>query len=354
MARDDFLQAARRASEVLSDFSVRDRIADGYTRVDPTRLAREADVTLMFRPLERLLGGFLREGDQAGILVNSERPRGLVHMTCAHELGHFFLDHGSNTDETVDIGKDASIVEQQANQFAYSLLAPQWLIATIMRMKRWSKSHLADPSIIYQLSLRLGTSYSAMAWSLVRLGLLSEAQAMGAVGKSPKSLKLAALYEKDASTKVDGDVWILDSSDKDRIIEPSTKDRFVLDLPNHAAAGHLWTIDELTCEGFTLEPFTVDARTVSKPPRDSVVVGGKGADRTLRYSLTPVADFAHVLSSEPNMRELVSVQETAPWAAAEPGHDGFSFSTEFGDIERGLSKHERARRLENVRGEVDD
>ncbi|MFM0166884.1 ImmA/IrrE family metallo-endopeptidase [Paraburkholderia sediminicola] len=354
MARDDLLQAARRAAEVLNDFSVRDRITAGYTRVDPTRLASEASVTVMFRPLERLLGGFLREGDQVGILVNSERPRGLVHMTCAHELGHFFLDHESNTDETVDIGKNASLVERQANQFAYSLLAPQWLIASIMRMKRWSKPHLADPSIIYQLSLRLGTSYSAMIWSLVRLGLLSEGQATPALGQSPKALKLAALYEKDASTKVEGDVWVLDSSDRDRIIEPSTKDRFVVDLPNHAAAGHLWTIDELRCEGFTLEPFTHDARTVSKPPRDSIVVGGLGVDRTLRYSLTPVANFAQGLSSEPNVRVLVSVHETTPWAATAPSHDAFSFSTEFDDIKGGLSKPERARRLESIRGVVDD
>ncbi|KCV36894.1 toxin-antitoxin system, toxin component domain protein, partial [Bordetella bronchiseptica 00-P-2796] len=51
----------------------------------------------------------------------------------------------------------------------------------------------------------------------------------------------------DVSSKVPGDVWILNKADKDRIIEPASNDRFVLDLPNHAAAGHLWTVDELRC-----------------------------------------------------------------------------------------------------------
>jgi hypothetical protein len=34
MARDELLEAARRAAEVLDEFAVRDRIKDGYTRVD--------------------------------------------------------------------------------------------------------------------------------------------------------------------------------------------------------------------------------------------------------------------------------------------------------------------------------
>ena len=220
MARDELLEAARRAAKVLGEFSVRDRIKEGYTRVDPTQLASEADVTVMFRPLDKLLGGFLREDGEAGILVNVLRPRGLVHMTCAHELGHYFLGHESTTDETVDIGMSAHLIEQQANQFAYSLLAPQWLVVTIMNLKRWSKSHLENPFIVYQLSLRLGMSFEAMTWSLVRLRFISQISASRTLAQKPKAMKLDALNIQDASVKVPGDVWVLDKSDKDRIIEP--------------------------------------------------------------------------------------------------------------------------------------
>lgn len=349
MARDELLEAARRAAQVLGEFSVRDRIKEGYTRVDPTQLASEADVTVMFRPLDKLLGGFLREDSEAGILVNVLRPRGLVHMTCAHELGHYFLGHESTTDETVDIGMSAHLIEQQANQFAYSLLAPQWLVVTIMNLKRWSKSHLENPSVVYQLSLRLGMSFEAMTWSLVRLKFISQTSASRTLAQKPKAVKLDALNIQDASVKVPGDVWVLDKSDKDRIIEPASTDRFVVDLPNHAAAGHLWTVDELRCEGFVLEPFVQDARTVSKRESSSIVVGGLGSG-TMRYELSPVAESGEASALKAQRRAEISVHETAPWSNGSESHDTLSFSAEFDDLNGGLSRHERERRLESVRG----
>ncbi|PHP86348.1 hypothetical protein CFB52_017330 [Burkholderia sp. AU18528] len=350
MARDDLLQAGRRAAEVLDEFRAKDRIRDGYTRVDPAQLASEADVTVMFRPLEKLLGGFLREDGEAGILVNVLRPRGLMHMTCAHELGHYFLGHESNTDETVDIGTNAALVEQQANQFAYSLLAPRWLVIAVMRMKGWSKEHLNDPTIVYQLSLRLGMSFEAMAWSLVRLGVLSTLSATRTLGQKPKTLKLAALNIDDVSEKVPGDVWILDKTDKDRIIEPASTDRFVVDLPNHAAAGHLWTIDELRCEGFTLEPFVQDARMVSDREDRVIRVGGLGAGTTMRYALTPTIDLSSNSTIDHNRRSTISVHEITPWSRKPEIQDSLAFSAEFDDVNDGLSRPERTRRLNSVRG----
>ncbi|NKB13767.1 hypothetical protein GO303_03135 [Ralstonia solanacearum] len=349
MARDELLEAARRAAEVLDEFAVRDRIKDGYTRVDPTQLASEADVTVMFRPLDKLLGGFLREDSEAGILVNVLRPRGLVHMTCAHELGHYFLGHGSTTDETVDIGANAELIERQANQFAYSLLAPRWLVVAIMKLKGWSKSHLEEAAVVYQLSLRLGVSFEAMAWSLVRLQLISQPSAQRTLRQKPKALKLDALNIQDPSIRVAGDVWVLDKSDKDRIIEPASSDRFVVDLPNHAAAGHLWTVDELRCEGFTLEPFVQDVRTVPKRGGAPIVVGGR-AHATTRYELALVGEVTEAAPKKANRRAEISVHETAPWSKGLDSHDSLSFSAEFDDLSDGLSRPERERRLEGVRG----
>lgn len=350
MAREELLEAARRAAEVLDEFSAKSRIKEGYTRVDPTKLACQADVTVMFRPLDKLLGGFLREGSEAGILVNVQRPRGLVHMTCAHELGHFFLGHDSTTDETVEIGMSAQLIEQQANQFAYSLLAPRWLVVTIMNLKRWTLVQLEDPFVVYQLSLRLGMSYEAMTWSLFRLKFLSQSSVQQTLANKPKALKLNALNIQDASVKVPGDVWLLDKSDKDRIIEPASTDRFVVDLPNHAAAGHLWTVDELRCEGFTLEPFVQDARIVSRNSAGPIVVGGLGVG-TMRYELA-LAKGIGGAESAAHRRAQISVHETAPWVQGAESHDSLSLSAEFDDLnpDGGLSKAERQRRLDSVRG----
>lgn len=350
MAREELLEAGRRAAEVLDDFSVKSRIKEGYTRVDPTQLASQADVTVMYRPLDKLLGGFLREDGEAGILVNVQRPRGLVHMTCAHELGHFFLGHDSTTDETVEIGMSARLIEQQANQFAYSLLAPRWLVVAMMKLKRWTLAHLQDPSIVYQLSLRLGMSYEAMVWSLVRLKFLSSSSAQRALTSKPKALKLEALNIQDSAAKVPGDVWVLDKSDRDRIIEPASTDRFVVDLPNHAAAGHLWTIDELRCEGFTLEPFVQDARTITRRSAEPIVVGGMGS-ATMRYELA-LTSTGYDVKRATHRRTEISVHETAPWVQSAESHDSLNLSAEFDDLNPGggLSRAERVRRLDTVRG----
>ncbi|PFW75713.1 hypothetical protein COL27_27535, partial [Bacillus sp. AFS075960] len=118
----------------------------------------------------------------------------------------------------------------------------------------------------------------------------------------------------DMSAKVPGDVWILDKTDKDRIIEPASTDRFVVDLPNHASAGHLWTVDELRCEGFTLEPFVQDARVVSTREDKPLRVGGLGAGTTMRYALTPTIDFSSDSTIDHYRRSTISVHEIAPWS----------------------------------------
>ncbi|CAM8819495.1 ImmA/IrrE family metallo-endopeptidase [Burkholderia pseudomallei] len=348
--RNDLLDAARRATEVIADFHLKDRIKDGYTRIDPALLASMAEVTVMYKPLDKLLGGFLREGDSPGILVNVARPRGLVHMTCAHELGHYFLGHESTADETVDIGTNADIKERQANHFAYSLLAPQWLVASIMRLKGWTRSDLEVPSVVYQLSLRLGTSYTAAVWSLVRCKLLQQNAADSLLSQPPKGLK-QSLLDGRALSDANADVWLLDISDRDRILEPGYGDLFALDLPNHAGSGHLWSVDELSCEGFTLKPFVRDARIHPRQPKSEHPIGG--GKSTMRYLLETPETFEYREGEErcppAQRRQLISMQEKSPWSAAPSNIDRFSVSTEFELMSDGLSTAEKDLRLAAVR-----
>jgi Zn-dependent peptidase ImmA (M78 family) len=345
------LDSARRAAEVITDFRLKDRFSDGYTRIDPALLACKAEVTVMYRPLEKLLGGFIREDGSPGILVNSARPRGLVHMTCAHELGHFFLGHDSTADETIDFGKHAQFSEQQANHFAYSLLAPQWLVASVMRLKGWTRADLEIPLVIYQLSLRLGTSYTAMVWSLYRSLLLTAEAVQQLLKYTPKQLKQGLLGGRELPD-ANADVWFLNSSDRDRILEPGYGDRFVIDLPNHAGSGHLWSVSELASEGFILEPFLLDARTEPRPSVSDTTIGG--GKPTIRYALYTPDSFHHVEYSpdrpaQIQHRKLIAMQEKTPWSNDIRPNDEFSFSTEFEEIKDGFSTAERARRIAAVR-----
>lgn len=346
---DALMAAARRATEVLEEFEARKRIEAGYTRIDAERIASAFDVVVMYRKLEALLGGFLKEDGTPGIIVNWDRPRGLVHMTCAHELGHFALGHESTSDTTVDIPRTAALVERTANQFAYALLAPSWLVAQTMRRQRWGRDSLRNPAVVYQMSLRLGMSYKAMVWSLNRLGHLTLAEALAIVDVQPIALKREILGGT-APNNARGDIWMLTDADRDRILEPGLGDQMVFDLPNHAASGRLWSVDEAQSDGFVLKPFVRDAREVVPRRGTAITVGGDGSP--LRYELTTSPKLPSssegvddVVSKLAPTKRTISLSERSPWRPDQAAADQLSLFAEFERLEDGLPQPERDRRL---------
>lgn len=351
---DALMAAARRATEVLEEFEAKKRIEAGYTRIDAERIASASDVVVMYRKLEVLLGGFLVEDGTPGIIVNWDRPRGLVHMTCAHELGHFALGHESTSDTTVDVPKSAALVERTANQFAYALLAPSWLVAQTMRRQRWGRDSLRNPSVVYQMSLRLGMSYKAMVWSLNRLGHLTVSEALGIVDVQPIALKRDILGGT-APNNSRSDVWMLTDADRDRILEPGLGDQMVFDLPNHSGSGRLWSVDDAQSDGFLLKPFVRDARRVPLRRDAEITVGGDGS--TLRYELTTSRELPPpgdgddgeiLLTLEPTKR-AISLSERAPWRPEQAAIDQLNLFAEFERLEDGLPQPERDRRLARTR-----
>ena len=333
--RQRLLDASKKATQVHSDFGSAARIQSGYSRIDPMLLAQDQDVPVMLtEQLDKLLGAFLREG-RAGIIVNSDRPIGMMHMTCAHELGHYFLDHVSTSDQHLDYGDSASATEQEANQFAYQLMAPMWLVVRTAKAKGWGKTNLLQPAVVYQMSLRLGISFTAMAWALARLKMITPAQATSISAARPKALKNDML-PSGVSLEKNSDVWVLDSHDKDWIIEPRTTDRFLLNLPSHATAGYLWSADELAGEGFTLAPVLVDAREQKRqgPP----LVGSGGEDRY--YLSGPGVEKIRRGGSEIHLRE------TRPWVADDAAAMELALKMQFEAVEEGLSDSTRSREIQ--------
>lgn len=349
---DQLLNASRAANQVVLDLDLKQRMREGYTRVDPNLVASMVGVPVMYRILERLLGGFIRDGSTVGILVNSDRPRGLVHMTCAHELGHYFLGHESTADEIVEHGPTALIVEHLADQFAYSLLAPRWLVAHVMKDHRWTGVDLQNPHTVYQMSLRLGTSYTAMVWSLYRLKLCSYADANRLTALTPKSLKAHAL-QGGVLEYSNSDVWVLGPADRDRILEPGYGDKFVVELPNHVGSGHLWTADEVRSEGFVLKPLTLDAQELAPVNRDTVQVGSGGP--FMSYYLQPPEKFRSPSENEDDLdpidarRHVVELREHRPWTPGASPIDALDLNAEFESTREGLTVSERQKRIDRIR-----
>jgi len=351
--RDDLLSASTKANSVIDEFDLKRRVREGgYTRIDPAFVASLVDVPVMYRKLDRLLGGFIREPDGSGILVNADRSRGLVHMTCAHELGHFFLGHESTADDKLDHDNNAALVERLADQFAYSLLAPRWLIAATMRARQWTVADLSDPFIVYQLSLRLGASYTAMVWSLQRTSVIQTALAEQLQAVAPKTLKQMGLGGRSLEDPK-SDVWALGPADRDCILEPGYGDKFVVQLPNHAGSGHLWSVDELRSDGFELQPFVVDVREQPKAPTRTLEVGG--GPKMMNYTLEPPTRYRsrdvdpENLDSLSDRRCAIQLVETTPWDEAARAGDAFAFSTEFEPTNDGFTVSERQRRVSSVR-----
>lgn len=332
--RDIVLRAAQRAAEVIDESGAMVRIEqDGYTRIDPFQIAADSGVMVMLRPMQKLLGAFL-DDETPGILVNGDRSAGLVHMTCAHELGHFFMGHGSTADEKIYYGSKAALVEQEADQFGYNLLVPRKLIVKIMQRKQWKKEALFRPEVLYQLSLRMGVSYEATAWSLNRHNVMSYDQVQQMLRTTPAMIKKALLGDRLVDTRKE--VWLLDNDDRTSILEPRLDDQIVVRLPSRASSGYLWgadSADELTSQGFQLEPLTVPSKSSGE---GSPVFGGPGM---MDYLLTGGR-------ASDTMPVNVQLSERAPWDASSPVVDTFKSSAQFEPLDFGLTPHSRKQLLE--------
>ena len=71
--------------------------------------------------------------------------------------------------------------------------------------------HFAGPNVVYQLALRIGASYEAACWTLVRHRLIEASLARELLQTQPRTLK-AALLETYRPQNYRGDVWLLTES----------------------------------------------------------------------------------------------------------------------------------------------
>lgn len=319
--------AVSRATEIYHDSGAKARVEqDGYTRVDPFLIAGREGIPVLLRPLEKLLGAFIREG-VSGILVNSERSAGLIHLTCAHELGHYFMGHDTTGDETMDFGREAAYIEQEADWFAYHLLASRGLLANIMRRKHWNIQSLKSPPALYQLSLRLGISYAATVWSLVRQKLLSSSQVKNLLKVQPIEIKRALLGEHKFDSRKD--VWLLDESDRASVLEPRADDLVLVRLKSNAASGYLWSLDELASEGFQIRPIPRSPEQIPDP--EKLVFGGVA---TAEFLLT-LDEAVKSRSCDPLM---LTMEEQRPWLKGADANARFETRTKFEQIGPGLTR----------------
>jgi Zn-dependent peptidase ImmA (M78 family) len=142
------------------------------------------------------------------IVVSSLRPAGRQAYTCAHELGHHVLGHGSRWDEY--LGEGSSVTPQApeewaADRFGSYLLMPKQAVLRSFALRGWQPQN-SSPEQILIIAGELGVGYAAllnqMRWSL---GLLDSRRTNDLIKLAPKAIR-----EAIAGRDCPGQLFILD------------------------------------------------------------------------------------------------------------------------------------------------
>lgn len=324
-------EGAQAAGRLQRKLGVREKIEAASGAVNVFSAIAELDIPILFRPLDGLLGAYLNFPAR-GILVTTQRPLSVQRFTAAHELGHFVLEHQPSLDDEnvlrrmMVVGDEPGqdLQEVEADGFAVAFLLPKWLLANHMKRQGWTVPDFRRPTVIYQLSLRLGVSYEALCWTLVRYRMVSAKQARELLSTPRRALK-EALLDEHRPTSYRGDVWLLTERDAGTQIDGSRNDLFVLRLTEHSNGGYLWNIDQLEASGFAIirnDVVEVELESIGDPG-------------VRRVTAQPPEDY----------RGHLVLDEARPWDV-EQTLTRLELDLDFtGPEEEGLSRVERRERL---------
>lgn len=302
------------ASRLHHQLETHARVKSQGGNIDVFGAINSLDLPLLLRPLKGLLGAYLNL-PIPGVLVTTERQMSIQRFTAAHELGHFFMKHEPSLDDESILRRmptspepGSRYQETEADAFAVAFMLPKWLILLHAAKQGWRTDDFHRPSVVYQLSLRLGASYEATCRTLVRYDLISVSTMNEVLDTKPRAMKVNLLGDyKPADYK--GDVWLLTARDAGTRIDGSRNDMFVLRLNEHGGGGYIWNFDQLAESGFA----------IVKDERETTDFEGIGGPVVRR--ITAAADAAQC--------GRVSIEERRPWQPVPPNLGSSSTGTPY-------------------------
>jgi Zn-dependent peptidase ImmA (M78 family) len=216
-------------------------------RVDVFSIIERAGIWLMFQPLTGLYGAYFREGDNIGIIVNSNHPPSLQRFTAAHEYGHHILGHAPTLDGVEQITPPKrlqSLTEIGAHTFAAHFLMPLQLVnTTLQELGVPLTPRQLTPRQAYLLSLELGVSYAATVNHLAALHKISPKAAFQLSRELPREIK-AEIGGGIRPQNPWADTWPLTENEAGKEISPRVDDELHIELPERPSTGHMWIIPD--------------------------------------------------------------------------------------------------------------
>lgn len=322
LIRDAKLRGIRAATEVHVKLGLREKIKEGLGQVDIFDSINELDIAILCKPLDGLLGAYISKPNK-GIIVTTNRRLPIQRFTAAHELGHFWLKHEESFDSEESIGfarqgvATIPIQEIEAEAFASEFLLPKLLIIRTAKKMGWNPTDFKNPDIVYQLSLRTGTSCEATRLALLENKLIDFKTEISLREVQPKIAKNKIIKEKKL---VDSwaDVFLIKFDDNGSTVQASPEDRIVIELPEHSSGGYLWSKIHSN-EGVELIN-----------------------DETIHASNHKVGSInKRRLSLQGNTRTEIHIEEKRPWEEDKKPLETFEITINFDGKEKGLPRAAR-------------
>ena len=327
--RRAYLEGIEAAATLHRQLATQSRVSGFVGPIDVFSTIIDHNIDLFFKKLTDAQGYFLR-ASQPGILVTTERQLAVQRFTAAHELGHFILGHGRSLDEFVgetspldrhwgdQYGNSDIYPEVAAEAFAAEFLAPEWLVIEHLKKQNWRRRDIARPETVYQLSLRLGLSYTATCLVLRNRDAVSQVDLRRLRKHQPKELKRALLPAIEFPSRRTN-VWRLTENDDGTQFIADIDDLFILELSESAGAGNRWA----------LEPF-LDADFLVLDDTSRIDDGDEvGGEVTRRMVLKP----------DINQAVPVTVIEHRPWEPPSTADRCLSIRFDILGRQEGMAEH---------------
>jgi hypothetical protein len=163
----------------------RDLGLDQGAYIDVYQALARADLILYGEKMDGLFGVYIPavsgpKGRKAGVCLNTYRSPIDQRHSAAHELGHHVFGHGECASDITQVFEDPDpeawpVREKEAEAFAAWFLMPR--VATRKVIAGLGIERLTSPDEVYQVALRLGTSYRGTLRHLANLKLITQGNA---------------------------------------------------------------------------------------------------------------------------------------------------------------------------------